>query len=74
MEVAGAVIGQLIKKMLFDEGWRVKVKGHLVHGSGAEIIQLEDGPASVLARRASGAEKHTENLFAAIRYVKGIDN
>jgi hypothetical protein len=73
MEVAGAVIGNLVKKMLFDEGWVIKKKGHLVHSSQGEIIQMpDDGP--VLARKLDGSERECSDLFAAIRFVKGIDD
>jgi len=73
MEVAGAVIGNLFKKILFDEGWVIKKEGHLVHSTQGEIIQMpDDGP--VLARKLDGTEKECSDLFLAIRFVKGIDN
>ena len=71
MEVAAAVIGSMWLKQLFNDGWVVKEKGHLVHSSGAEMIQpqpLDDRP--MLARRANGEEQECDGVREAIRFIR----
>ena len=72
MDVASAVIGRMFLSQLWNDGWKLKVKGHLVNKSGAEIIQpqpLDD--RLMLARRPDGTEQEFENLRQALRFVNG---
>lgn len=72
MQVAAVVIGRILLDRLFKAGWKLKEKGHLVHPSGAEMIQpqpLDDRPMT--ARRPDGTEKQCDGLREALQFING---